>query len=43
MAVANTDDGVPAIKVQVLLTLSVPQFGAATAYGLNVPPFIYVE
>ena len=43
MAVANTDDGVSAIKVQVLLTLSVPQFGATTAYGLNVPPFIYVE
>ena len=43
MAMADTDDGMPAIEVQILLTLGIPQRGTTPAYGFDVPPFIYIE
>ena len=43
MAMADADDGVSAIEVQILLALSIPQRGTAPADGFDVPPFIYIE
>ena len=43
MAVADADDGVAAVQVQILLSRGVPQRGTLAFHRLDVPAFIYIE
>ena len=43
VAVADADDGVTAVQVQVLLSRGVPHDGTLALYRLDVPALIYIE
>ena len=43
VTVADADDGVSAVKVQIFLPGGIPQPGAAATDRLYIPPFIYIE